>query len=78
MKNVSIYIHIPFCVRKCLYCDFLSFPVSAKAEYREQMNYVNQYNSLSRESMISYVNLLRQEITVETFSDTKRNVYVQT
>ena len=24
MKDLSIYIHIPFCVRKCLYCDFLS------------------------------------------------------
>lgn len=22
----SIYIHIPFCIQKCLYCDFLSFP----------------------------------------------------
>ncbi len=22
----EIYIHIPFCVRKCLYCDFTSFP----------------------------------------------------
>ncbi|MGL5260750.1 MAG: radical SAM family heme chaperone HemW [Lachnospiraceae bacterium] len=22
---LSIYIHIPFCVRKCFYCDFLSF-----------------------------------------------------
>ena len=21
-----IYIHIPFCVRKCYYCDFLSGP----------------------------------------------------
>ncbi|MBO5472219.1 MAG: oxygen-independent coproporphyrinogen III oxidase [Lachnospiraceae bacterium] len=27
MRDLSIYIHIPFCVRKCLYCDFLSFPV---------------------------------------------------
>ncbi len=26
--TVSIYIHIPFCVRKCNYCDFLSFPAS--------------------------------------------------
>ncbi len=25
-KELSIYIHIPFCVRKCFYCDFLSFP----------------------------------------------------
>ncbi len=25
---LSIYIHIPFCVRKCLYCDFLSFPAA--------------------------------------------------
>ena len=23
-----IYIHIPFCVRKCLYCDFFSVPYS--------------------------------------------------
>ncbi len=24
-KELEIYIHIPFCVRKCAYCDFLSF-----------------------------------------------------
>ena len=24
-KNLSLYIHIPFCVHKCAYCDFLSF-----------------------------------------------------
>ena len=26
VKKLGIYIHIPFCVRKCNYCDFLSFP----------------------------------------------------
>ncbi|WP_242829347.1 radical SAM family heme chaperone HemW [Butyrivibrio sp. WCD3002] len=26
MESLGIYIHIPFCIRKCLYCDFLSFP----------------------------------------------------
>ena len=26
MKRMSVYIHIPYCVRKCAYCDFLSFP----------------------------------------------------
>ena len=24
MNKIEIYVHIPFCVRKCLYCDFLS------------------------------------------------------
>ncbi len=27
-QNLSLYLHIPFCVRKCLYCDFLSGPQS--------------------------------------------------
>lgn len=26
MKTLGVYIHIPFCLRKCLYCDFLSGP----------------------------------------------------
>ena len=42
MKNrkenspMEIYIHIPFCIRKCDYCDFLSGPSGAK----EQADYV--------------------------------------
>lgn len=28
MKPLSLYLHFPFCVRKCRYCDFLSFPAS--------------------------------------------------
>lgn len=50
MRELSIYIHIPFCVRKCLYCDFLSFPVFGPASGQE---------------MESYVNLLKQEIERE-------------
>lgn len=30
-KELSIYLHIPFCVRKCAYCDFLSFPSDDKS-----------------------------------------------
>lgn len=26
MKKLSVYVHIPFCVKKCYYCDFLSSP----------------------------------------------------
>lgn len=28
--NLGIYLHIPFCRRKCLYCDFCSFPASTE------------------------------------------------
>jgi hypothetical protein len=26
MKSLGVYLHIPFCIRKCNYCDFCSFP----------------------------------------------------
>ena len=26
MQDLGLYLHIPFCVRKCAYCDFLSAP----------------------------------------------------
>lgn len=29
-KPLSLYIHIPFCKKKCLYCDFLSAPACAQ------------------------------------------------
>lgn len=28
-KSLELYVHIPFCVRKCEYCDFLSAPAGA-------------------------------------------------
>ncbi len=36
MRELSIYLHIPFCARKCRYCDFLSYPATA----REQEDYL--------------------------------------
>lgn len=36
-KELGLYLHIPFCVRKCAYCDFLSFP----AEEEVRKRYVN-------------------------------------
>ena len=32
MQNFGIYVHIPFCQKKCQYCDFVSFD-----EWNEQM-----------------------------------------
>ncbi len=30
MKELELYVHIPFCVKKCNYCDFLSAPASER------------------------------------------------
>ena len=37
-RNLSLYIHIPFCVQKCLYCDFLSFD---DVLYAKQLQYMD-------------------------------------
>lgn len=68
-KELSIYIHIPFCVRKCLYCDFLSFPVGeVKGSAVRQKKTAGggpamQGEAYGAERMESYVNLLCREIT---------------
>lgn len=50
MSNLGLYIHIPFCVRKCRYCGFLSFETGNHEDYvkrlvRELENYKNQYKT---------------------------------
>jgi len=50
MKNkegIEIYVHIPFCERKCDYCDFVSFvcPVSKQDMYFDAL--INQINKIS-------------------------------
>lgn len=36
MRELELYIHFPFCVRKCRYCDFLSGPASEE----DRKNYI--------------------------------------
>ena len=42
-KPLGLYVHIPFCVRKCKYCDFLSF------EGEPDMGQLQYVNTLLRE-----------------------------
>ncbi len=45
MRELEIYIHIPFCVKKCGYCDFLSAPASEIERKRYVQNLIREIKS---------------------------------
>lgn len=60
MKEIGVYVHIPFCKSKCYYCDFCSFPsdkehkkiyVNALVKEIENWNFVDEF-SLSKNQCI--------------------------
>ncbi|NLJ78543.1 MAG: oxygen-independent coproporphyrinogen III oxidase [Tissierellia bacterium] len=53
MKDLAIYIHIPFCSSKCYYCDFISFP-GMEDRMDEYMNYMMKEMDLYREVLSGY------------------------
>ncbi len=55
MKELGLYIHIPFCKQKCYYCDFVSYP--------NKDNFIELYiNSLINE----YKNYKAEEYVIKT------------
>ena len=64
-KDLSIYIHIPFCVKKCLYCDFLSFGTDSgginhsgairKAYVEAVCREIVSYKSISKDYIVKTV-----------------------
>ena len=50
-KELELYIHIPFCVKKCKYCDFLSAPcdVELRGKYVESLcRKIRSYQELAK------------------------------
>lgn len=48
MKEIGLYVHIPFCKKKCLYCDFNSYIIHDEDKYvdslcKEISNYKDKY-----------------------------------
>ncbi len=56
MKKLGIYIHIPFCVKKCNYCDFLSFIPT----------YVNEYVEALKNQIINEERIIKNEYIVDS------------
>ena len=63
MEELSIYIHIPFCVKKCLYCDFLSFPAGGVKRGMAERKAALSGSRMVQDDIEYYVNLLCREIT---------------
>lgn len=54
MNGLEIYIHIPFCVKKCDYCDFLSAPADFETKEKYVEALINEIK-LNKNKMSEYV-----------------------
>ena len=60
MKNeLELYIHIPFCVKKCAYCDFLSAPGTA--------NIQEEYMKALQKEIIAYSQEMKEYVVTSIF-----------
>lgn len=66
MKEVGIYVHIPFCKHKCYYCDFISFADknSLIDEYIKWLNY--EIKEVGQGNRLDYENKLDDLVLVKT------------
>ena len=65
-KNIGIYVHIPFCKKKCEYCDFKSF-VGKENMIDQYMKWIKyELKSIGEENRLDYENNLDDLIIVKT------------
>lgn len=65
-KNIGIYVHIPFCKKKCEYCDFKSF-VGKENMIDQYMKWVKyELKSIGEGNRLDYENNLDDLIIVKT------------
>ena len=58
MKKLGIYIHIPFCVKKCGYCDFYSVKWDEESENKyihSAINEIESYSELSNKYVVDSI-----------------------
>ena len=57
-RELGIYVHIPFCARKCAYCDFLSF--SAGKNVQQDYFYALQKEIASADEIYLMVSFIKK------------------
>lgn len=58
MKNIGIYVHIPFCKKKCDYCDFISFANQEDMQEKYVMALNNDIENTSKTIQEHQVNTI--------------------
>ena len=56
-NNLELYIHTPFCVKKCAYCDFLSAPASMEAQRQYLLALLQEIRSFPRKEAYEVVSV---------------------
>lgn len=62
--RLSLYLHIPFCVKKCLYCDFLSFPTGSGNNREKEKRYLARLAEEIKEKSVNYKECLVDTIFI--------------
>ena len=86
LSCLELYIHIPFCIRKCVYCDFLSFPSGEeeRARYVERLTEeIEEAGAVSGDYVVTAIflgggtpSVLAPEQTKRILQAVKENFYV--
>ena len=59
MESIGLYIHIPFCRQKCLYCDFPSW-AGREGQMQMYVNYYDRYEKIEGENPTIGILLCKQ------------------
>ena len=59
MNHLGLYVHIPFCVRKCAYCDFASWA----GRSNDMPRYVDALCAEIRKDLLNFFLLLQLQFT---------------
>lgn len=77
-RDMGLYVHIPFCTRKCSYCDFLSFPAPS-SEIKQYVSAVERElqwaSSCLKEYVVRTIFIGGGTPTVLSISDMERISY---
>lgn len=66
MKNIGLYIHIPFCKKKCEYCDFISYEGKENLVEKYIECVKHELKEIGEQNRIDYENNLDDLVLVKT------------